>query len=217
MAAEGKRGLIIGAAPWQDGSFLDPYLKEGQWTVFCADGGYANGRSAGLMPDFLIGDWDSGRRPELDVPCVTLPVEKDMTDLQAAMDQALSMGISHLLLCGCTGGRLDHTASNLVLLEWLADRGGEGMIVDEDNEVRLLQPGTFLVEDSPHYHYLSLVPLDRKVSGVTLKGMKYPLEQADLIRGDTLSISNEPRQKIMEITIAEGRALLIRSQREENI
>lgn len=217
MAAEGKRGLIIGAAPWKDGSFLAPYLKEGQWTVFCADGGYANGRSAGLMPDFLIGDWDSGQRPELDVPCVTLPVEKNMTDLQAAMDQALSMGISRLLLCGCTGGRLDHTASNLLLLEWLADRGGDGMIVDEDNEVRLLLPGSFLVEDEPHYHYLSLVPLDRTVSGVTLKGMKYSLERADLIRGDTLSISNEPRQRVMEITITEGRALLIRSQREENI
>lgn len=115
-----------------------------------------------LRPDFLIGDWDSGSRPELDVPCMTLPVEKDMTDLQAAMDEALSMGISRLLLCGCTGGRLDHTMSNLLLLEWLADRGGEGMIVDEDNEVRLLRPGSTRFEDDPHYHYLSLAPLDHK-------------------------------------------------------
>ena len=151
------------------------------------------------------------------MPCVTLPVEKDMTDLQAAMDQALSMGISRLLLCGCTGGRLDHTASNLLLLEWLADRGGDGMILDEDNEVRLLSPGTFQIEDEPHYHYLSLVPLDRRVSGVTLKGMKYPLQQAELVRGDTLSVSNEPGQQMMEITISHGRALLIRSQREEKI
>ena len=100
MAAEGKRGLIIGAAPWKDSAFLAPYLKDGQWMVFCADGGYANACAAGLKPDFLIGDWDSGSRPELDVPCVTLPVEKDMTDLQAAMDEALSVGISQLLLCG---------------------------------------------------------------------------------------------------------------------
>lgn len=217
MAAEMKQGLIIGAAPWKSGAFLKPYLEKGHWTVFCADGGYANACAAGLEPDFLIGDWDSGDRPELDVPCVTLPVEKDMTDLQAAMDQALSMGISRLLLCGCTGGRLDHTASNLLLLEWLADRGGDGMIVDEDNEVRLLSPGTFRIEDEPHYHYLSLIPLDRKVSGVTLKGMKYPLQQAELVRGDTLSVSNEPGQQMMEITISHGRALLIRSQREEKI
>lgn len=217
MAAEMKQGLIIGAAPWKNGAFLTPYMEKGHWAVFCADGGYDNACAAGLEPDFLIGDWDSGDRPELDVPCVTLPVEKDMTDLQAAMDQALSMGISRLLLCGCTGGRLDHTASNLLLLEWLADRGGDGMILDEDNEVRLLSPGTFQIEDEPHYHYLSLVPLDRRVSGVTLKGMKYPLQQAELVRGDTLSVSNEPGQQMMEITISHGRALLIRSQREEKI
>lgn len=214
MAAERKCGLIIGAAPWQDGRFLTPYLAGKDWMVFCADGGYANAKAAGLEPDFLIGDWDSGEKPALDVPCVTLPVEKDMTDLQAAMDEALSMGVMELLLCGCTGGRLDHTVSNLLLLEWLVERGGQGMVVDEDNEVRLLTPGVCRLEDRPHYHYLSLVPLDHKISGVTLKGTKYPLERAELSRGDTLSISNEPKNPVLEITIGSGRALLIRSQKE---
>ena len=214
MAAERKCGLIIGAAPWQDGRFLTPYLAGKDWMVFCADGGYANAKAAGLEPDFLIGDWDSWEKPALDVPCVTLPVEKDMTDLQAAMDEALSMGVTELLLCGCTGGRLDHTVSNLLLLEWLAERGGQGMVVDEDNEVRLLTPGVCRLEDRPHYHYLSLVPLDHKISGVTLKGTKYPLERAELSRGDTLSISNEPKNPVLEITIGSGRALLIRSQKE---
>ena len=193
MAEERKHGLIIGAAPWRGGDFLKPYLERQSWMVFCADGGYANAKSAGLTPDFLIGDWDSG---------------------QAAMDEALALGITDLLLCGCTGGRLDHTISNLLLLEWLDCRGGRGMIIDEDNEVRLLTPGTFRLEDVPHYHYVSLVPLDSVVSGVTLKGMKYPLADANLTRGDTLSISNEPREPVMEIQIARGRALLIRSQRE---
>lgn len=214
MAAERKHGLIIGAALWKDGEFLTPYLQGKEWMVFCADGGYTNARVAGLKPDFLIGDWDSGTRPELDVPCVTLPVEKDMTDLQAAMDEALARGVTDLLLCGCTGGRLDHTASNLLLLEWLEEHGGQGMVVDEDNEVRLLVPGVYSLKDYPHYHYLSLVPLDHKVSGVTLRGTKYPLERAELRRGDTLSISNEPRDPHMEITIGDGRALLIRSQKE---
>lgn len=214
MAAERKCGLIIGAAPWQDGRFLTPYLAGKDWMVFCADGGYANAKAAGLEPDFLIGDWDSGEKPALDVPCVTLPVEKDMTDLQAAMYEALSMGVMELLLCGCTGGRLDHTVSNLLLLEWLAERGGQGMVVDEDNEVRLLTPGVYRLEDRPHYHYLSLVPLDHKISGVTLKGTKYPLERAELSRGDTISISNEPKNPVLEITIGSGRALLIRSQKE---
>ena len=214
MAAEGTHGLIIGAVPWRDGGFLRPYLARGRWTVFCADGGYANARAAGLAPDYLIGNWDSGERPRLDVPCVTLPAEKDVTDLQAAMAQALSLGIRDLLLCGCTGGRLDHTASNLLLLEWLADRGGRGMIADVDNEVRLLGPGVHRVANDPPCHYLSLVPLERQVTGVSIRGVKYRLNGATLTRGDTLSVSNEPAGPVAEIAIGGGRALLIRSQRE---
>lgn len=88
-----------------------------------------------------------------------------MTDLQAAVDQALELDYRELLLCGCTGGRLDHTASNLVLLEWIADHGGRALLVDADNEVRLLDSGVLRLTNRPCYHYLSLVPLDRRVTG----------------------------------------------------
>lgn len=214
MGAEGKRAIIFGSMPCGDGAFLRPYLEGGGWTVFCADGGLRSAMNAGLAPDYQIGDWDSGGAPEPGVPCVTLPVEKDMTDLQAAADEALGMGFRELLVCGCTGGRLDHTASNLVLLEWIADRGGRPLLVDEDNEVRLLEgPVEFRLANHPSYRYLSLIPLDRTVTGVTLRGLKYPLTNALLTRGDTLSVSNEPQGSEMTISLASGRALLIRSQR----
>ncbi|MFQ9917074.1 MAG: thiamine diphosphokinase [Flavonifractor plautii] len=132
---------------------------------------------------------------------------------QAAVDQALELDYRELLLCGCTGGRLDHTASNLVLLEWIADHGGRALLVDADNEVRLLDSGVLRLTNRPCYHYLSLVPLDRRVTGVTLRGLKYPLTDAVLTRGDTLSVSNEPLGDEVEICLSAGRALLIRSQR----
>ena len=84
MGTEMKRALLFGSVPCGDGAFLRPYLDGGGWTVFCADGGVRNARAAGLRPDYLIGDWDSGGAPEGDVPCITLPVEKDMTDLQTS-------------------------------------------------------------------------------------------------------------------------------------
>ena len=148
------------------------------------------------------------------MPCTTLPVEKDFTDLQAAAHWALEQGCRELLLCGCTGGRLDHTASNLVLLEWIARRGGNAVMADSDNEVRFLENGTLTLEDAPHYHYLSIIPLDKTVKGVTLWGVKYPLEGADITRGDTLTVSNEPAAPVMEITVEQGAVLVIRSQRE---
>ena len=204
MGTEMKRALLFGSVPCGDGAFLRPYLDGGGWTVFCADGGVRNARAAGLRPDYLIGDWDSGGAPEGDVPCITLPVEKDMTDLQAAVDQALELDYRELLLCGCTGGRLDHTASNLVLLEWIADHGGRALLVDADNEVRLLDSGVLRLTNRPCYHYLSLVPLDRRVTGVTLRGLKYPLTDAVLTRGDTLSVSNEPLGDEVEIETLKG-------------
>ena len=214
MGAEGKRAIIFGSMSCGDGAFLRPYLEAGEWVVICADGGLRSARDAGLRPDYQIGDWDSGGAPEPGVPCVTLPVEKDMTDLQAAAEQALGMGCRELLLCGCTGGRLDHTASNLVLLEWIARQGASALLVDEDNEVRLLENGTIYLNDTPRYNYLSLIPLDRTLKGVTLRGVKYPLEGATVTRGDTLTVSNEPAYPVMELTVGEGAALVIRSQRE---
>ena len=124
-----KQALIVGAAPCADLAFLGEYLGEKDWTVICADGGVNAALAAGLKPDYLIGDWDSGGRPAGDVPCATLPVEKDFTDLQAAAHWALKRGCRELLLCGCTGGRLDHTASNLVLLELTRKGSNKGGMV----------------------------------------------------------------------------------------
>lgn len=208
-----ERALIFGSAPCEDWSFLERYLDR-PFRVFCADGGVNAARAAGLTPEVIIGDWDSGGAPAPGAQCTTLPAEKDMTDLQAAADLALEQGCRELLLCGCTGGpRLDHTASNLVLLEYVARRGGRGFIADEDNEVRLLECGRDMFLNVPPFRYFSLIPLDRQVMGVTLVGAKYPLKEATLTRGCTFSVSNEPAHDRVEITIREGHALLIRSER----
>ena len=216
MGAKIVRALIMGAAPCSEWGFLRAYLElRGPWAVFCADGGMDNAAAAGLTPDYLVGDWDSGGRPSADIPCLTLPAEKDLTDLEAAVDRAAPQGAEELLLCGCTGGRLDHTAANLTLLEHIAALGCAGMLVDSGNEVRLLGDGeTLELDNTPAYRYLSLVPLDRRVEGVTLEGVKYPLSGAVLTRGSTLSVSNEPAGPRMTLTVGRGRALLIRSQRQ---
>lgn len=216
MEAQGQRVLILGAVPCGDWSFLRPYL-DGTEKVICADGGVKNALAAGFAPDVAIGDWDSGGTPVEGAENVTLPVEKDLTDLQAALEQALLRGWKDVLLCACLGGpRLDHTASNLTILEWLRDRGGNGLLLDWDSEARLLSDESVTISpDGPRYHYFSLIPLDRTVRGVTLRGAKYPLENATLTRGSTYAVSNEPLDGPLTVSVASGRLLLIRSQREE--
>lgn len=216
MGTQITKAIIFGSVPCEDWSFLKRFHVEDA-LVICADGGIQGARAAGLAPDAAIGDWDSGGTPLPGVACISLPVEKDMTDLQAAVDLAVERGCGQLLLCGCTGGpRLDHTASNLALLEYIEEQGAEGIIADPDNEVRLLGPGTLVLDEARSFHYLSLIPLDREVTGVTLRGVKYPLDHAALTRGNTFTVSNEPVARTVAITLETGKALLIRSQYSGN-
>ena len=211
MGAE-MTALLFGSVPSGRWDYLRTYCPD-PGLVICADGGVHCARAAGYVPDLLIGDWDSGGRPEAGIPSVTLPPEKDLTDLQAAAGLALERGFVRMVLCGCVGGRLDQTAANLALLEWVHDRGGEGLLLDEGNEVRFWDGASLTLPRDENYRFLSLIPLDRTVSGLTLRGVKYPLERASLTRGDTLTVSNEITAEEACLSAESGRMLVIRSRK----
>jgi thiamine pyrophosphokinase len=181
--------------------------------VVAADGGVMCARAAGYEPDLLVGDWDSGGREEAGIPSVTLPAEKDLTDLQAAAELAIERGYTRIIFTACIGGRLDQTMANLGLLEWVHDRGGQAILLDEGNEVRFWDGAPLTLEREERYSFLSVIPLDRTISGVTLEGVKYPLAQAQLKRGDTLTVSNEIVAPQAKLSAQSGRMLVIRSQK----
>ena len=95
-----QTALIFGAVGYPDWSFLAPLRAAA--AVFCADGGVNHVQAAGFSPDYYIGDGDSGGVPPAGIPAVQLPVHKDLTDLQAAWEQAFSLGFRKILLTGCT-------------------------------------------------------------------------------------------------------------------
>ncbi|MCD7761230.1 MAG: thiamine diphosphokinase [Clostridiales bacterium] len=208
-----KRAVLIGASSHS----LPPGLAEEIHPddfIICADGGRDVAEQLGLRPDWYVGDNDSGGRPE-GLPATLLPSEKDVSDMEMAVDQALRLGYRELLLLGCTGGRGDHHLANLGLLEQIDQRGGHGILMDRTNEVRFLGPGSYRMENRPKYHYLGLIPLDATVTGVTITGVRYPLNQFTLCRGSTRSVSNEILPgATAEITVQTGHVYLIRSQPE---
>ncbi len=217
MGEQGKvsrRAILVGAA--RGAIPLERIaLRQPEDVVICADGGRNTLEALGVRPDWYVGDNDSGGRPE-GLPAMLLPPEKDVSDLEMAVSKALELGCTELILTGCTGGRLDHGLANLGLLEQIHARRAEGVLMDEMNEVRLLTPGRYEIENRPAYHYIGLIPLDAKVTGVSLTGVKYPLHEAELYRGSTLSISNEILPgRTAAIEIGSGCALLIRSQPEQ--
>lgn len=204
-----ETALIFGAVGYPDWSFLAPL--RGKTAVFCADGGVNHARSAGFTPDYYIGDGDSGGVPPAGIPAVRLPVRKDLTDLQAAWEQAFSLGFRNILLTGCTGGRQDHFLAAVQLLEIISASGCEGAILDPENEITWLPPGGHLLAPNA-FRFFSLLPVnDRSV--VSVRGAEYEAVRSILRRGDSLGVSNAFLNGPARVQVHEGPCYLVRSGR----
>ena len=118
--------VIIGASADVDELGLCAWLSENPKPfVICADGGVKNAARLGIAPDLFIGDCDSSCDPDIENRIVLSP-EKDVSDMQAAVDYALDRGFERILMTGCLGGRADHHFANMCLLERIYNRGGTG-------------------------------------------------------------------------------------------
>ncbi len=219
-----KKWIIIGSAPDTDLSVIKP-LVDKNIPVICADGGIKTALDATIEPDFFIGDLDSGNKPK-NLRGIILPEEKDYTDLHTALLWAIEQGARYIYITGCTNGRADHYFANILLLEMLSERGVRGVIMDKQNRI-LYHSGSKLTvrfgDDSGDlgedeimmpvgFKYVSLLPIDSELSGVTLKGFKYPLNNQTLKRSCPIGVSNELISRTGEIYIASGRALVILSK-----
>ena len=115
--------------------------------VIAADAGYRVCQSLGIVPDLLLGDFDSMEQPP-DFPNIhRSPVEKDDTDTMLAIKTALEKGCDTVYIYGGTGGkRLDHTLANLQSLLYLRRRGARGWLYDDDFVWTVIENETLTIE-----------------------------------------------------------------------
>lgn len=212
-----KTCLIIGAAPYDTLPTLSDELLNNSYVV-AADGGLKTAIKHGIHVDHFIGDMDSlgDKYLPANLSSTILPIEKDYSDVHTAVMNSLQNGYRDFLFIGCTGGRIDHSLANIALLENLDRHGAKGIILDRQNKILFLSSGKITLERDPNYAFISIIPLDEKVYGVTLYGMKYPLIKATLSRDIPISISNEALEGTVSITIESGRVLIILSRDEDN-
>ncbi|TGB00243.1 thiamine diphosphokinase [Sporolactobacillus shoreae] len=171
---------------------------------------------AGITPVRAFGDFDSLNENEKSVvfdsgvDLKVFPPEKDKTDLELALDWALGHAPEELLIFGATGGRLDHGLAAVQLLLKAERSRVKCSIIDRKNRVTLLSPGTYYVKRNPDYPYLSFLAMSERVEGLTLRGVKYPLDNADLPVGSSLCISNEAASEDMVVSLSTGFLLMMR-------
>lgn len=203
--------LMIAAAPETDYEYVKPLAQRADY-IICADGGVRHAQVCGIQPDLVVGDFDSGSCPDFDVEVIRLKPEKDDTDLLSCTREALRRGADTITYVCASGGRIDHFLSNLSLLEFLYEHDCAGILIDSQNRVTFHGGGTMAYQTDLEYPYVSIVPLDGKLTGLTLRGTKYVVTDAEVSRFEMYTTSNEPVESEYSITIGSGRALVIESK-----
>lgn len=192
-----------------DGGYLD-HPKDGD-LIIAADSGYENAKKLGVTPDIVVGDFDSftGELPET-VERLQVPVEKDFTDSQLAVDVAKKKGAREIFLIGGLDGRLDHALSNLAILEDLWQDRIRAILADGKNRARYIENTSELVLNLG-YKYLSLIVADKTAKGVYVDGCKYPLKNATLKRTHQFAVSNEFEKNCALISVRRGGLYIVES------
>ncbi|HTY11835.1 MAG TPA: thiamine diphosphokinase [Bacteroidota bacterium] len=182
-------------------------LLNGKPFIVCADGGANKARKLGIRPDVIIGDLDSispaTKRYYSRVKTIRVPSQYS-TDLEKALDYLVENRYQDAVVVGATGGRPDHSLSNLSILKKYCERI---RLVFSDPLCDIHLIGRKIIFDSPIGAIISLLPLGR-CGGITTKGLKYPLRNEPLELGVREGTSNAVVSSPVSITVQHGSLLL---------
>ena len=186
--------------------------------IVAADGGAAKAELLGLRPDVVVGDLDSLAPETLErlradgVEIIGHPVDKDESDTQLAMREAVARGAGQLVLIGALGGvRLDHTLANLLLLGLPELAGCRVVLLDGPSSVRVIGldgPDELVIDGRPG-DLVSLLPLSERVAGVATTGLRYPLRDEPLLQGFSRGLSNVIQDERASVRTAGGRLAVV--------
>ena len=195
----------------------------GPATIIAADGGAAHVLEAGLVPDVVVGDFDSlspAARERLESMGVELRVaraDKDESDMELCLLAALESGARRITIVGALGlVRPEHSVANLLLLGDPRLDGLDVAIVGRGSRITRCGtaegPGQAELEGEPG-DFISLFGLGEAVEGVTTTGLRFPLSDETLPLGPSRGLSNELLDRRARVTSRRGRLLVIHSRR----
>lgn len=208
-------------------SFAEEYIRENTFdTVVCADSGLDAAFRLKIPVDFFLGDFDSVAPDVLEIykehrqegigkaEWIQYPRKKDATDTHLVLDWIVEKGADEIVLLGATGGRLDHFLSNLNLLMVPLTHGIHATIVDPQNRIYLIDRDTVIRRETAFGKYISLQPLTSQVTGITLRGFCYPLDDFTMAIGSSRGVSNELAEDAAEawVHLRDGVLVIIESK-----
>ncbi len=196
---------IVGAG--QGFPSFAPIKKADGDLLIAADGGLAALEKLGIVPDVILGDFDSlGYAPTGD-NVIRHPVEKDDTDMMLAIRLGLERGYRRFYLYGGAGGRLDHTLANLQALAFLATRGAAGYLFTDTETLTVIRNGA--LHFAPQAAgLLSVFAMGGPANGVSITGLQYQLQNGTLTPDRPLGVSNHFVGQKATVSVTTGMLLV---------
>ena len=176
--------------------------------VVAADAGADHARAAGLTPSLVVGDFDSIEIDPTGVRSERHSPDKDATDLELALDAALTFEPRRLLVLSAAGDRLDHLVGELALLASPRFAAVQVDAVFDDATVCVVRTERRLTGSTGEL--VSLIPVHGPALGVTTEGLAYPLHGETLEAGSSRGISNVFGGPEARISLESGVLLAIR-------
>jgi thiamine pyrophosphokinase len=181
--------------------------------IIAADGGARYALALDVIPNAIIGDFDSLSEDDvrvfsdMGVQVLRFPPAKDETDLELALAYAVRVGHRPIIIIGANGGRLDQTLGNISLLS-------APEFIDSDVRIDDGVTEAFFVTEKSSIHgkpgdTVSLIPWGNPVEGVSTDGLAYPLNAETLFPYRTRSISNQMLAETANISLKHGLLLCV--------
>ncbi|MFV0246655.1 MAG: thiamine diphosphokinase [Mycoplasmatales bacterium] len=173
--------------------------------IVAVDGGYNYLKQLSIVPNIIVGDFDSIRDYDKTIKTIEYDPIKDYTDFELAIKHVKELHKDEEIdVYGFTSlDRVDHVIGNIQTLE-------PGINLISDNQIIFTKDKEFEMQKDK-YQYISF--FTTKEIYITLEGFKYPLDKYKLVPGDNLCISNELINDLGRVIIT-GTVTIIKSIKE---
>ena len=184
-------------------------------TIICADAGADVAKKVGILPQVVIGDFDSISRVNLefynrnkDVTLVNIR-EQETTDMEKAIVFTLSTGrIADIIIIGAGGSRTDHFLHTIGLM--FKYRNKARIRIIEGENLITLKTKSFR-DKCKVGETVSLIPYGGQVNNTGAIGLKFPVQGENLIPGIKESISNQASRESISVNFDSGNLLYYRN------
>ncbi len=179
--------------------------------IIAADGGTRHAIALGRTPSVIVGDLDSlpanFEISKFDNEVILYPKDKNETDLELAIQHALTLSPDQIIILAALGGRLDQTLGNIALLNDVEHLSFNVILDDGIEEV-------FFCHDNCEINgsvgdLVSLIPWQGEVTGVATTELRWPLQDEILYPHKTRGISNEMLGDTATVQIKSGSLLVV--------